>query len=175
LQILADFHGSFADLQFSCCGYTGLPVDFGGFSTQGSHRFWRIFYTGLPRILADFLTGIYVADTQGSLYICGGFSDRHIITGVVVGFGPLDVDPKKIVDHPCRFTDMNTGKLAEEAMMRYENTGLDSDTPSSTPRGGGQVYLCIYIFKYIYIHICIYAYIYIYIYVYIYIYIYIYI
>ena len=59
----------------------------------------------------------------------------YFVKGAVMGFGPLEVDPRRIVDHPCRHHDKETGARAAEAMERRRKEGGDGDTPNSTPRG----------------------------------------
>jgi len=60
----------------------------------------------------------------------------YFIKGVVVGFGPLKVDVRKVIDHPCRFCDEATRRMSEQQMALRRETGAE-DTPESTPRGGG--------------------------------------
>jgi len=62
----------------------------------------------------------------------------YFVKGVVVGFGPLEVDGSKIIDHPCRFPEVDkvTERLAEDEMNRRREIGSDAGTPQSTPRAG---------------------------------------
>ena len=64
----------------------------------------------------------------------------YFVKGVMTGFGPLEIDARKIIDHPCRFDDETTRARAADAMqrrMQAQNGGSDADTPTSTPRDGG--------------------------------------
>lgn len=61
----------------------------------------------------------------------------YFVKGFVMGFGPLDVDPRRIVDHPCRHHDKSTAEKAAAAMERRRQNGADDDTPNSTPRDSG--------------------------------------
>jgi len=60
----------------------------------------------------------------------------YFVKGVTVGFGPLDVDSRKFLDHPCRFADRDTQAKSEAIMMARREAGGDLDTPITTPRSG---------------------------------------
>ena len=61
----------------------------------------------------------------------------YFFRGMTSGFGPLQVDPRKIVDHPCRFCDSKTAELAEQQMRRRRELGSE-DTPENTPRASSE-------------------------------------
>jgi len=47
----------------------------------------------------------------------------YFVKGVTVGFGPLDVDSRKFLDHPCRFADRDTQAKSEAIMMARREAG----------------------------------------------------
>jgi len=65
------------------------------------------------------------------------------IQGVMHGFGPLDVDPRRVIDHPCRFTDEVIKAKADAALAMRQangsNSGAESPntaaSPATSPRG----------------------------------------
>jgi len=65
---------------------------------------------------------------------CGTAIFFYFVKGCFSGFGPLEVDPRKIVDHPCRYIDQPTMEQAAAAMVLRQQAGGDGDTPSGTPR-----------------------------------------
>lgn len=58
----------------------------------------------------------------------------YAIRGVFHGFGPIEVDPRKLPDHPCRFNDPQVAELAVGHMEMY---GDDAGAMASARSGGG--------------------------------------
>ncbi|KAJ1479490.1 hypothetical protein T484DRAFT_1902758, partial [Baffinella frigidus] len=54
------------------------------------------------------------------------------IHGVFHGFGPLEVDPRRVVDHPCRTHNKHVAQMVAEAMQLRESGEITSPMP--TPR-----------------------------------------
>jgi hypothetical protein len=54
------------------------------------------------------------------------------VTGIVNGFGALEVDPRRVIDHPCRWTDDKVREQAAEVMAQRTADGTGSG--ASTPR-----------------------------------------
>uniref|UniRef100_A0A7S0V580 SLC41A/MgtE integral membrane domain-containing protein n=1 Tax=Hemiselmis tepida TaxID=464990 RepID=A0A7S0V580_9CRYP len=73
----------------------------------------------------------------------------YSIRGVFHGFGPIEVDPRKLPDHPCRFSDPHVAELAQGHLDMYGDEGMPSTRRSaegaprlpvnSAPRKGGSM------------------------------------
>eukprot|EP00282_Hemiselmis_andersenii_P036809 CAMPEP_0169447744 /NCGR_PEP_ID=MMETSP1042-20121227/11677_1 /TAXON_ID=464988 /ORGANISM="Hemiselmis andersenii, Strain CCMP1180" /LENGTH=543 /DNA_ID=CAMNT_0009559309 /DNA_START=18 /DNA_END=1649 /DNA_ORIENTATION=- len=58
----------------------------------------------------------------------------YAVRGVLHGFGPIEVDPRKLPDHPCRFSDPHVAELAKGHLDMYGDEALSSRRSTEGPR-----------------------------------------